>query len=138
MLDIDSKKDFFLFDSFGVSRIRNFIVPDNEKIVKKVLKGEENISSNKTELNLLKLRFSVNGYNDLLDKDKLLLPKIAYDLFHFMENFARYEKERNINMWILEDPIKNKTTDTCGPFQLYFYKNLFFPKPILNYTNTKN
>ena len=30
-------------------------------------------------------------------------------------------------MWVLEDPIEEVTTDTCGPFQLYFYKNPFFP-----------
>ena len=27
---------------------------------------------------------------------------------------------------MLEDPIQKPTTVTCGPFQLYFYKNLFF------------
>ena len=28
---------------------------------------------------------------------------------------------------MLEDPIQKPTTVTCGPFQLYFYENLFFP-----------
>ena len=28
---------------------------------------------------------------------------------------------------MLEDLIQMVTTITCGPFQLYFYKNVFFP-----------
>ena len=28
---------------------------------------------------------------------------------------------------MLEDPIQMDTTVSCGTFQLYFYKNLFFP-----------
>ena len=28
---------------------------------------------------------------------------------------------------MLEDPIRKPTAVTCGPFQSYFYENLFFP-----------
>ena len=28
---------------------------------------------------------------------------------------------------MLEGPTQMDTTMTCGPFQIYFYKNLFFP-----------
>ena len=41
---------------------------------------------------------------------------------------------------MLEDPIQMDTTVTCGPFQLYFYKNLFFPdenRKIQNYKKLK-
>ena len=120
------KKDFFLFDSFGVIGLRNFIVQDDKKLVKKVLKGVENISSDKTELNLVLLKFSVDGYNNLLDQVKLLLFETANDLFHLIKSFASHEKQKNINMWVLEDPIQELTTNTCGPYQLYFYENLFF------------
>ena len=30
-------------------------------------------------------------------------------------------------MWVLEHPIQELTTDTCSPFQIYFYENMFFP-----------
>ena len=44
IFDIDSKKDFLPFDSFGVLGLRNFIVQDDEKIVKKSIeKGSDNI-----------------------------------------------------------------------------------------------
>ena len=67
ILNIDSKKDFLLFDSFDVIGLRNFIVQDDEKIAKKVLKGVENIAPDKTKLNHVSLKFSANSYNNLLD-----------------------------------------------------------------------
>ena len=127
ILDIDSKKGFLLFDSFGVLGLKNFIVQDDEKIVKKVLKGVQNIAPDKTELNLVNMNFSANSYDKLLDQDKSSLSETANDLFHFIESFARYEKENVISMWVLEDPIQEITSDTCGAFQIYFYENLFFP-----------
>ena len=30
-------------------------------------------------------------------------------------------------MFLLDDQLQELTTDTCGMFQLYFYKNLFDP-----------
>ena len=67
ILDIDLKKDFLLFDSFGVLGLKNFIVQDDEKIAKTVLKGFQNIAPGKTKLNLVNVNFSANSYNKLLD-----------------------------------------------------------------------
>ena len=39
ILDINGKRDFLLFDSFGIKGLKNFIVQKDEKIVAKVLKG---------------------------------------------------------------------------------------------------
>ena len=46
-LDIDGKKDFLLFDSFGIKGLKNFIVQNDEKILSKILKGLENPKENK-------------------------------------------------------------------------------------------
>ena len=79
ILDIDPKKDFLVFDSLELLGLKNFIVQDNEKIAKKVLKGVQNISPDKTELNLVTVNFSANSYNKLLDQDKLYLSETAND-----------------------------------------------------------
>ena len=55
------------------------------------------------------------------------MSETANDLFHFIESFARYKKQNVISMWMLEDPMREITSDTCGAFQIYFYENLFFP-----------
>ena len=42
---------------------------------------------------------------------------------------------------MLEDPTQMDTTITCGPFQIYFYKNLFFPdknRKLQNYKKLTN
>ena len=49
LLDIDGKKNFLLFDSFGIKVLRNFIIKGNETIVNNVLKGVENIEQDKTK-----------------------------------------------------------------------------------------
>ena len=56
------------------------------------------------------------------------LSETAQDLFHLIHSFRKNENITNfVNVWMLEDPIQKPTTVTCGPFQLYFYENLFFP-----------
>ena len=62
ILDIDSKKDFLLLDSFGMQGLRNFIVQDYAKIKKKILKGVPNIAPDKTELNLVNVNFSADAW----------------------------------------------------------------------------
>ena len=60
ILDIDGKKDFFLFDSFGIKGLKNFIVKDDGKIVVKVLKGVENLKEDKEQTNLVNVNFVKN------------------------------------------------------------------------------
>ena len=42
-----------------------------------------------------------------------------------MEQFAKLKKSQCMNFIILENNIQDLLTTDCGPFQLYFYKNLF-------------
>ena len=43
------------------------------------------------------------------------------------DSFGKNEKITNfVNVWMLEGPIQAETTSSFGPFQIYFYKNLFF------------
>ena len=44
-----------------------------------------------------------------------------------MEQFAKLKKSQCMNFIILENNIQDLLTTDCGPFQLYFYKNLFDP-----------
>ena len=127
ILDIDRKRDFLLFDSFGIKDLKNFIVKDDEKILKNVLKGVENLKEDKTEINLVNVNFSINSYNKLYEDEKYSLSETANDFLYFVESFALYENEKLVHLWLLEDPIQDIDTSTCGPFQTYFYENPFFP-----------
>ena len=127
ILDIIVKKYFLLFDFFGIKGLKNFIVKDGEKIVAKVLKGVKNLKEDKEQINLVNVNFVKNSYSKLSEGEKAALSETCTDFLHFLESFADYENQSLIHLWLLEDPIQEKTTNTCGYFQTFFYKNLFFP-----------
>ena len=55
-----------------------------------------------------------------------------------IHSFGKNENITNfVNMWMLENSIKNPTTELCGPFQLYFCENLFFLTKTATYTVPK-
>ena len=70
----------------------------------------------------------MNSYENLAENETKKLSETAQNLFHLIHSFRKNENIPNfVNAWMLEDPIQKPTTMTCGSFQLYFYKNLFFP-----------
>ena len=115
ILDIHGKKDFLLFNSFRIKGLKNFIVKYDEKIVATVLKGVENLKKDKEQINLVNVNF------------RAALSETCTDFLHFLESFADYENQSLIHLWLLEDPIQDITTNTCGYFQTFLYENLFFP-----------
>ena len=121
------KKEFLLLNSFGIKGLKNFIVKDNEKIVAKVLKGVENLKEEETQINLVNVNFVKNSYSKLSEGEKAALSETCTDFLHFLESFTDYENQGLIHLWLLEDPIQDITTNTCGYFQTFFYENLFFP-----------
>ena len=58
-------------------------------------------------------------------KSKSQLTETAQHLFHLFGQFAKLKQSRCMNILILENRVQNLLTSDCGPFQLYFYKNLF-------------
>ena len=127
ILDIDGKKDFLLFDSFGIKGLKNFIVQDDKKIVTKILKGVENLKEDKEQTNLVNVNFVKNSYLKLSESERAALSETCLDFLNFLESSAEYEKQNILDLWLLKDPIQDLKTDTCGYFQTYFYENLFFP-----------
>ena len=56
------------------------------------------------------------------------LSETARDFFHLLEAFGKTKNiKKFVNVWLLEDPVQQMETTTCGAFQLYFFENLFFP-----------
>ena len=128
ILNISPKSELFLFDSFGISGMKHFIVNDDKKIVEKVIKGLRLADQKDKKLTLAKLKFSMNSNENLAENETKSLSESAQDLFHLTHSFGKNEIITNfVNVWMLEDPIQKATTVSCGSFQLYLYQNLFFP-----------
>ena len=68
----------------------------------------------------------------------MLLLETARDFYHLLKSFNKNENiKKFLNVWLLEDPIQKMETSTCGPFQFYFYENLFF-QDLHSYKNLTN
>ena len=125
ILDINGKKDFLLFDYFGIKGLKNFIAQGDQKI--KVLKGVENLKKDKKQINFVSVNFVKNSYLKLSEDEKAALSETCLDVSYFLESFAEYEQQNKICLWLLEDPIQDLKFDTCRYFPDIFYENLFFP-----------
>ena len=111
----------FFFDSYGIEGMKHFIISNDKKIVRKILKGIETIDQKNKKLTLCKLKFSMNAYEKLLEKEIKKLSESAQDFFHLMHSFGKNKQLTNfVNVWMLEDPIQMPKTVNCGPFQIYF------------------
>ena len=65
ILNILPKSQLLLFDSFGISGMKHFIVSNGKKIVGIVLKSLELADQKDNKLTLVKLKFSMSSYKNL-------------------------------------------------------------------------
>ena len=128
-LDIRPKNSIFLFDSLGLDGFKIFVVNNQEKVIDELLynfKKYENDSITQ-KLKLCSMKFCVDKWRQLPQKMRGQLTETAQNFFHLLEQFAKLKQTRCMNIIILENRIQDLLSSDCGPFQLYFYKNLFDP-----------
>ena len=122
------KKNLFLFDSLGFTGFKKFIIDNDLNIIDKLLHNLKKFNKNDENINLINLEFSEYKYNRI--KRKGILSKLtdtAKDLFHLLSEFSKYHNVKEMTLYAVDDLLQETTSDTCGIFQLYFYKNLFDP-----------
>ena len=83
IFDIEPKNEFFLFDSFGIETLKNFIIQDDRKIIDKIITGIENMERVGNKLKLVKLKFSIKRFNKLNSEEIKRLSETAQDFFSF-------------------------------------------------------
>ena len=128
-LDIRPKNSLFLFDSLGLDGFKIFVVNNQEKVIDDLLynfkKCEKDSSAQK--LKLCSMKFCVDKWRQLPQKTRGQLTETAQNFFHLLEQFAKLKQTHCMNIVILENRMQDLLSSDCGPFQLYFYKNLFDP-----------
>ena len=119
----------FLFDSLGLDGFKVFAVNNQEKVINELLHDFKRCESKSNKrLTLCSMKFCVNTWRKMSQKTKSQLTETAQNLFHLMEQFAKLKNSQCMNIIILENRVQDLLTSDCGPFQLYFYKNLFDPE----------
>ena len=128
ILDIDPKNEIFLFDSFGLDVLKQFIIQDDKKTVDKILVGIEQMKRADQKINLCKIKFNLGACSKLSKNKFDSLSDTARDFFYFVQAFGINLKLKSfVNIWMVEEQIQDLDWNTCGIFQLYFYENLFNP-----------
>ena len=119
----------FLFDSLGLDGFKVFVVNNQETVINELLYDFKRCESKSNKrLTLCWMKFCVDTWQKMSQKTKSQLTETAQNLFHLMEQFAKLKNSQCMNIIILENRVHDLLTTNCGPFQLYFYKNLFDPE----------
>ena len=74
------------------------------------------------------MKFSINVWEKLLHAKKEQLTDTGQNFFHLLAQFAKLKRTNGVNILIVEHPVQELTSSTCGLFQLYFYKNIIDPQ----------
>lgn len=107
----------------------------HQKDSRKIIKGIEKMDRKENILTLVMLKFSLKNCQELKDRNIVAVRKSSRFLSFRWEVWKNW-KSKNVNIWILEEPIEKLETSTCGQFQIYFY-NLFFRDEKNNYSCNK-
>ena len=125
-LDLHTKKEVFLFNSFGFQGFKEFILQDDQKILNKVLYGIEKVNEKDNKVTLITLKFSMQEYEKIKNKNRL--SETTIDLLDLMYKFGKKHNLRNeVVVHLVDDQLQMIERDTCGMYQIYFYVNLFNP-----------
>ena len=112
LLEISTKEQIFLFDSFGFVGLKGLIVDDDKQIIDQFFYGLEKINKKDKIINLTYVRFDTYSYKKV---KKETLTSTARDFFHSLSEFSKVHNTNWVDIYMVDD-------------QLYFYVNLFLPK----------
>ena len=122
-LEISSRKQILLFDSYGFIGLKEFIIDNDRKIIDKFFHGLTKMNKKDSAINLTYVQFIPPAYKKI-DRSQLT----STDVFHTLNEFSKVHKLKKVNVYMVDDCLQDLESDTCGIFQLYFYTNLFLPR----------
>ena len=126
--DIEPKTDIFVFDSFGVDGLKNFITQDDKKVIEKILFGTDQVKRTDDKITLVNIKFNLNACKNLSKKELDALSNTATNFFHFIQAFGNKLKLWGfVNIWMVEDRVQDLDSVMSEIFQIYFYDNLLSP-----------
>ena len=125
LLEISTKEQIFLFDSFGFIGLKEFVVDDDKQIIDQFFYGLEKINKKDNVINLTYVRFDTALYKKV---KKETLTSTARDFFHSLSEFSKVHNKNSVDVYMVDEQLQNIKSDTCGLFQLYFYMYLFLPR----------
>ena len=125
-LDLHEKKEIFLFDSFGFTGFKKFVIDNDVNILNKILYSLQKFQKKDQKITIITIKSSMKEYENI--KNEHRLRQTTQDLLHLIYEYGRLHNIKDsITIHSVDDQLQKLETDTCGIFQLYFYFNLFVP-----------
>ena len=93
-LDIYLKKDLLLFDSFGFTGFKQFIVDNDLDMMDKMLFNLQKFNKKDSKIKLVSLTFSIGSYQKTKGKSLNNLTNTAKDFFHLLSEFGKLKKQK--------------------------------------------
>ena len=118
-----SKKEIFLFDSFGFSGLKEFIIQNDINITDKIMYDLKKFNSVDKEIMLILVKISIKEYNWPISRHKQIRKKTR----NWWRNYNH----------LADDQVPMREKDTCGMYQIYFYVNLLKPLETIEIINDK-
>ena len=138
ILNIYPKKQLFVFDSYDFLCFKAFIEQDDGSVINKILYDTKKFNKKDNIVTLVTVTCSRKNFEKLSQNEFLKLSSITATYFTFNE-FAELTRIKDeVILHFVDDQLQSKTSDTCGIFQLYFYKNLFHHSKKVKLLTTKN
>ena len=125
-LDLNEKKEIFLFDSFGFTGFKKFVRDNDVNILNKILFGLQKFQKKDRKITIITVKFSMKEYEKI--KNEHRLRPTTQDLLHLIYDYGRLHNIKDsVTVHAVDDQLQKLETDTCEIFQLCFYFNLFVP-----------
>ena len=132
-LEISSKEQIFLFDSYGFVGLKEFVIDNDRKLIDKFFHGLNKMNKKDSEINLKHVEFIPPAYGKI---DISQLTTTAQDFFHTLNEFSKVHKSKKLMfIWLtIVCMIWNWTL--VGHFS-YIFTNLFLPNYKSKILNSK-
>ena len=108
ILNIEPSNEPFLFDSFNLEGLKQFVIQDGKKMIDKILVGIDQIDKNDQKITLCKTKFNLGTCKELSRNETNSLSDTAREFFYFIQAFGIKLKLRSfVNIWMIEDRIQD-------------------------------
>ena len=108
LIEISSKDQIFLFDSFGFVGLKEFIVGNDRQIIDNFFYGLEKINKKDKVINLTYVRFDNDSYKKV---NKASLTPTAKDFFHSLSEFSKVHNQKSVDIFMVDDQLQNIKSD---------------------------
>ena len=103
-LEISSKEQIFLFDSYGFIGLKEFIIDNDRQMIDEFFYGLEKIIKNDKKINLTYVQFDSTNF---VNTDRSQMTKTTQDFFHTLFEFVKVHNRKVVKVYMVDDCLQD-------------------------------